>query len=137
MEVTEWIAAVAAVAWAVAAARAGGERSSSPHRRRNAGGRRFDSLVLHRLLHHEPDGSWTWQVSGVKVLAARTTDVSLLIEPDAAAHYCPDCLRGAMLWEATAADAPRALECRACRSLFALAYLIDEEKLCRDRRPSQ
>ena len=123
MEVTGWTAAVAAVAWAVAVARAGAERSSASYRGRNAGVRH--GILLHRLLHREPDGSWTWRVSGVKVPAARTTDVSLLIEPDAAAHYCPDCLRGAVLWEATAADAPRALECRGCGSRFALACLID------------
>ena len=34
-----------------------------------------------------PDGSWTWRVRGAKVPATRTTDVCLLIEPTAAAHY--------------------------------------------------
>ena len=116
-EVTEWIAIVAAVAWTVAAARAGSER--------NAGGRRFDSLVLHRLLHYEPDGSWSWRVSGVKVLAARTTDVSLLIEPDAEAHYCPDCLLGAVVWK-TADRVPCAVECRDCGSQFGLSGLTGE-----------
>ena len=92
MEVTGWIAVVAAaLVAAAAAAHAGGERSRSPHRRRGGGGRRFDSLLLHRLLHYEPDGSWTWRVRGAKVLAARTTDVYLEIEPDAEANYCPDC----------------------------------------------
>ena len=37
--------------------------------------------LLHRLLHQEPDGSWTWRVRGAKVPATRTTDVCLLIEP--------------------------------------------------------
>ena len=104
-------AAVAAVAWAIAATRSTcGER----HGR-----------LLHRLLHQEPDGSWTWRVRGAKVPATRTTDVCLLIEPAAAAHYCPDCLLGAVLWDASG-YVPRALECRDCGSQFALACLRTE-----------
>ena len=91
-------AAVAVVAWVITATRS---RRSKRHGR----------LLLHRLLHQEPDGSWTWRVRGAKVPATRTTDVSLLIEPTAAAHYCPDCLLGALLWDA-AGYVPRALECR-------------------------
>ena len=112
-------AAEVAVAWAVAVVRAGAERSSGPPRRRAAG------LLLHRLLNHEPDGTWTWRVRGAKVPAARSTDVSLLIEPAAAEHYCPDCLLGAVLWDASG-YVPRALECRDCGSQFALAYLRTE-----------
>ena len=56
------------------------------------------SRLLHRLLHQEPDGSWTWRVRGAKVPATRTTDVCLLIEPAAAEHYCPDCLRVHAQW---------------------------------------
>ncbi len=119
MEVTGWIAVVAAsLVAAAAAAHAGGERSRSPHRRRGAGGRRFDSLLLHRLLHYEPDGSWTWRVRGAKVLAARTTDVCLEIEPDAEANYCPDCLLGTVMW---ADHVPCAVECRDCGSQFGLS----------------
>ena len=50
--------------------------------------KRHGRLLLHRLLHQEPDGSWTWRVRGAQVPATRTTDVSLLIEPTAAEHYC-------------------------------------------------
>ena len=39
------------------------------------------SRLLHRLLHQDPDGSWTWRVRGAKVPATRTTDVCLPIEP--------------------------------------------------------
>ena len=81
--------------------------------------------LLHRLLHQEPDGSWTWRVRGAKVAATRTTDVCLLIEPGAATHYCPDCLLGAVLWDASD-YVPRALECRDCGSQFALACLRAE-----------
>ena len=95
-------------------------------RRRVAHDRRFDSLLLHRMLHYEPeDGSWTWRVRGAKVPAARTTDVCLLIEPDAAAHYCPDCLHGTLLWE-VAGHLPCALECRDCGSQFGLTCLMGE-----------
>ena len=100
------------VAWVIAAARS---RRSKRHGR----------LLLHRLLHQEPDGSWTWRVRGAKVPATRTTDVSLLIEPTAAEHYCPDCLLGALLWDA-AGYVPRALECRDCGSQFVLACLRTE-----------
>ena len=81
-------AAVAVVAWVITAARS---TCSERHGR-----------LLHRLLHQEPDGSWTWRVRGAKVPATRATDVCLLIEPAAAAHYCPDCLLGAVLWDASA-----------------------------------
>ena len=112
MEETGWIAAtVAVVAWVIAVA-----RSTCGERR---------SRLLHRLLHQEPDGSWTWRVRGAKVPATRTTDVCLLIEPAAAAHYCPDCLLGAVLWDASG-YVPRALECRDCGSQFALACLRTE-----------
>ena len=68
MEETGWIvAAVAVVAWVITAARS--TCSERPGR------------LLHRLLHQEPDGSWTWRVRGAKVPATRTTDVCLLIEP--------------------------------------------------------
>ena len=83
------------------------------------------SRLLHRLLHQEPDGSWTWRVRGAKVPATRTTDVCLLIEPAAATHYCPDCLLGAVRWDASG-YVPRALECRDCGSQFALACLRTE-----------
>ena len=49
----------------------------------------------------------------------------LLIEPAAAEHYCPDCLLGAVLWDASG-YVPRALECRDCGSQFALACLRTE-----------
>ena len=112
MEETGWIvAAVAVVAWVIIAARS--TCSERPGR------------LLHRLLHQEPDGSWTWRVRGAKVPATRTTDVCLLIEPDATAHYCPDCLLGAVLWD-TSGYVPRALECRDCGSQFALACLRAE-----------
>ena len=103
---------MAVVAWVITAAR-------STRRKRHG------RLLLHRLLHQEPDGSWTWRVRGAKVPATRTTDVSLLIEPAAAAHYCPDCLLGALLWDA-AGYVPRALECRDCGSQFVLACLRTE-----------
>ena len=103
---------MAIVAWAITAAR-------STRRKRHG------RLLLHRLLHQEPDDSWTWRVRGAKVPATRTTDVSLLIEPTAAAHYCPDCLLGALLWDA-AGYVPRALECRDCGSQFVLACLRTE-----------
>ena len=71
MEETGWIAAtVAVVAWVIAVA-----RSTCRERR---------SRLLHRLLHQDPDGSWTWRVRGAKVPATRTTDVCLPIEPGAA-----------------------------------------------------
>ena len=60
-------AAVAVVAWVTTAAR-------STRRKRHG------RLLLHRLLHQEADGSWTWRVCGAKVPATRTTDVSLLID---------------------------------------------------------
>ena len=82
-------------------------------------------LLLHRLLHQEPDGSWTWRVRGAQVPATRTTDVCLLIERAAAEHYCPDCLLGALLWDASG-YVPRALECRDCGSQFVLASLRTE-----------
>ena len=96
--------------------------------------KRHGRLLLHRLLHQEPDGSWTWRVRGAKVPATRTTDVSLLIEPTAAAHYCPDCLLGAStvgcvrlrapcpgvpgLWKSVR---PRMLENRACQPMSGAA----------------
>ena len=100
-------AAVAVVAWVITAARS---TCSERHGR-----------LLHRLLHQEPDGSWTWRVRGAKVPATRTTDVCLLIEPAAAAHYCPDCLLG-VYGGMRPATCP-ALECRDCGSQFALACL--------------
>ena len=87
--------------------------------------KRHGRLLLHRLLHQEPDGSWTWRVRGAKVPASRTTDVCLLIEPAAAAHYCPDCLLGTLVWDASG-YVPRALECRDCGSHFVLACLRPE-----------
>ena len=51
--------------------------------------KRHGRLLLHRLLHQEPDGSWTWRVRGAKVPASRTTDVCLLIEPTAAEQVRP------------------------------------------------
>ena len=70
MEETGLIAAaVAVVAWVITAARS--TRGERPGR------------LLHRLLHQEPDGTWTWRVRGAKVPATRTTDVCLPIEPGA------------------------------------------------------
>ena len=96
--------------------------------------KRHGRLLLHRLLHQEPDGSWTWRVRGAQVPASRTTDVCLLIEPTAAAHYCPDCLLGALrvgcvrlrapcpgvpgLWQSVR---PRMLENRACQPMSGAA----------------
>ena len=112
MEETGWIAAtVAVVAWVIAVA-----RSTCRERR---------SRLLHRLLHQEPDGSWTWRVRGAKVPATRTTDVCLPIEPGAAEHYCPDCLVGAVRWDASG-YVPRALKCQDCGSQFGLACLRTE-----------
>ena len=109
---TGWIAAtVAVVAWVITVARS---TCSERHGR-----------LLHRLLHQEPDGSWTWRVRGAKVPATRTTDVCLPIEPGAAEHYCPDCLVGAVRWDASG-YVPRALECRDCGSQFVLACLRTE-----------
>ena len=100
-------AAVAVVAWVITAARSTrGERPG-------------------RLLHQEPDGSWTWRVRGAKVPAIRTTDVDLPIEPAAAEHYCPDCLVGAVRWGASG-YVPRALKCQDCGSQFGLACLRTE-----------
>ena len=104
-------AAVAVVAWVITAARS---TCSERH-----------SRLLHRLLHQEPDGSWTWRVRGAKVPAIRTTDVDLPIEPGAFEHYCPDCLVGAVRWDASG-YVPRALECRDCGSQFVLACLRTE-----------
>ena len=81
--------------------------------------------LLHRLLHQEPDGSWTWRVRGAKVPAIRTTDVDLPIEPGAFEHYCPDCLVGAVRWDASG-YVPRALKCQDCGSQFGLACLRTE-----------
>ena len=83
------------------------------------------SRLLHRLLHQEPDGSWTWRVRGAKVPAIRTTDVDLPIEPGAFEHYCPDCLVGAVRWGASG-YVPRALKCQDCGSQFGLACLRTE-----------
>ena len=109
------------MAWVITAAR-------STRRKRHG------RLLLHRLLHQEPDGSWTWRVRGAKVPATRTTDVCLLIEPTAAAHYCPDCLLGALVWDASGSVPPcpgvpglwksvrpRMLESRACQPMTGAA----------------
>ena len=104
-------AAVAVVAWVITAARS--TRGERPGR------------LLHRLLHQEPDGSWTWRVRGAKVPATRTTDVCLPIKPAAAEHYCPDCLVGAVRWDASG-YVPRALKCQDCGSQFGLACLRTE-----------
>ena len=110
MEETGLIAvAVAVVAWVITVARSTrGERGR----------------LLH-LLHQEPDGSWTWRVRGAQVPATRTTDVCLPIEPAAAEHYCPDCLVGAVRWDASG-YVPRALKCQDCGSQFGLACLRTE-----------
>ena len=110
---TGWIAVtVAVVAWAIAVVRSTCRANQSERPGR----------LLHRLLHQEPDGSWTWRVRGAKVPATRTTDVCLLIEPTAVAHYCPDCLVGAVRWDASG-YVPRALKCQDCGSQFGLACL--------------
>ena len=49
----------------------------------------------------------------------------LPIEPATAEHYCPDCLVGAVRWDASG-YVPRALECRDCGSQFVLACLRTE-----------
>ena len=104
-----YIAAVAVLVWEAV--------------QRLAGGRRTYELLLHRLLHRDPDGAWTWRVRGKTVPARCATDVCMKIEPDADVSYCPDCLLGVVQWDAPA-RAPQALECRDCGSLFSLA-LID------------
>ena len=126
MEEIQWVAvAVIASAWAVAMActRAGRIEAPAPKARRGEP----HEILMHRLLHREPDGCWTWRVRGVKVPAARTTDVCLEIDPAADSHYCPDCLLGAVrLWDTTARNHPRVVECRDCGSLFGLVYLTGE-----------
>lgn len=101
--------------------------------RREAGGRRASDLALHRLLHRELDGTWTWRVRGEQVPASRDTDVCLMIEPDAETNYCPDCLLGTVRW-GVPVRAPQPLECRDCRSLFGLS-LLDRRWAPRSRRP--
>lgn len=101
--------------------------------RREAGGRRGPDLVLHRLLHRELDGTWTWRVRGEQVPASRDTDVCLMIEPDAETNYCPDCLLGTVRW-GVPVRAPQPLECRDCRSLFGLS-LLDRRWAPRSRLP--
>ena len=58
---------------------------------RSTRGKRHGRLLLHRLLHQEPDGSWTWRVRGAKVPATRTTDVCLPIEPTARSRQPRGC----------------------------------------------
>ena len=89
-------------------------------RRRGAG----DHILLHRLLHHDRAGCWTWRVRGAQVPADRSTDVCLVIDPAADSHYCPDCLLGAVpLWDATAGNHPRVAKCRDCGSVFMLVFV--------------
>ena len=97
-----WTARVIA-AWRIVAgaATAWTGRARRPRRRRGAG----EHILMHRLLHHDCAGGWTWRVRGAQVPAARTTDVCLVIDPAADSHYCPDCLLGAVpLWDATAGN---------------------------------
>ena len=82
-------------------------------------------MVLHRLLHYEQDGVWTWHVRGATVPALRATDVCLPVDPDAEASYCPDCLHGEVRW-GVPVGRPRALVCRGCGSQFGLS-LVDRE----------
>ena len=92
--------------------------------------RRGDELiVMHRMLHGDPDGCWTWCVRGAQVQADPDTDVCLEIDPAADSHYCPDCLIGAVRWKGpVGAGLPRAaVECWDCGSLFGLACVSRRE----------
>ena len=116
-----WTARVIA-AWRIVAgaATAWTGRARRPRRRRGAG----EHILMHRLLHHDCAGGWTWRVRGAQVPAARTTDVCLVIDPAADSHYCPDCLLGAVpLWDATAGNHPRVAKCRDCGSVFMLVFV--------------
>ena len=116
-----WTARVIA-AWRIVAgaATAWTGRARRPRRRRGAG----EHILMHRLLHHDRAGGWTWRVRGAQVPAARTTDVCLVIDPAADSHYCPDCLLGAVpLWDATAGNHPRVAKCRDCGSVFVLVFV--------------
>lgn len=76
-----------------------------------------------RLLHHDSDGCWTWRVRGTRVPAARSTDVCLEIDPNADAHYCPDCLLGTVpLCGGSAGHHSRVVECRDCGSPVRARY---------------
>ena len=115
------VAAVAgAVAWVAAVVLVGVERLRWQQRRRSA------VLLLHRLPYYERDGTWTWRVRGAKVPAARSTDVSVLIEPGACEQYCPDCLLSAIRWDARGGNRPRAVACGDCGSQFGIACMTAE-----------
>ena len=86
--------------------------------------RRRHRVLMHRLLHHDRAGCWTWCVRGAQVPADRSTDVCLPIDPAADSHYCPDCLLGAVrLWDATSGNHPRVAKCRDCGSVFMLVFV--------------
>ena len=77
---------------------------------------------MHRLLHHDPAGCWTWRVRARRFRPPRAPTLCLPIDPAAESRYCPDCLLGTvLLWDAGAGN--HVVECRDCGSVFMLVFL--------------
>ena len=85
-----------------------------------------EDILMHRQLHHDRDGVWTWRVRGAKVPAVQKNDVCLEIDPAAAAHYCPDCWIGPVRQREAGADRHhRVVRCQDCGSAFVLVFVHD------------
>ena len=103
-------------------------RARRPRRRRGEG----EDILMHRLLHHDRAGFWTWRERGAKVPAVQNTDVCLEIDPAADSHHCSDCRIGSVLLRGTGSgDYPHVVKCRDCGSVFMLVLFVHDRDAAR------